>query len=73
MYYAKKLGPHSRSCGQWDIWEAVFGPKGIDGYPARIWDKRTGTINASVAAYWRENFDLLNILKRDWEGRSEPF
>jgi hypothetical protein len=47
------LGTHSRSGSQWDIWEAVFGPVGPDGYPARIWDKRTGVIDPAVAAYWR--------------------
>lgn len=60
------LGAHSQSGGQWDIWEAVFGPVGPDGYPARIWDKRTGVINPEVAAYWREHFDLRHILQRDW-------
>ena len=33
------LGARSRSCGQWDIWEAVFGPQGADNYPERIWCK----------------------------------
>jgi hypothetical protein len=61
------LGDHSRSGGQWDIWEAVFGPVGPDGYPARIWDKRTGDINPSVAAYWRDHYDLRHILERDWK------
>jgi hypothetical protein len=60
------LGTNSRSGGQWDIWEAVYSPMGPDGYPARIWDKRTGVINKKVAAYWRENFDLSYILRRDW-------
>ena len=60
------LGTHSQSGGQWDIWEAVFGPVGPDGYPARIWDKRTGAINPAVAAYWRDHFDLRIILQRDW-------
>ena len=60
------LGTHSRSGGQWDIWEAVFGPVGSDGYPARIWDKRSGAINPEVAAYWRDHFDLRHILERDW-------
>ena len=38
------LGTRSRSGGQWDIWEAVFSPVGADGYPKRIWDKRTGAL-----------------------------
>jgi hypothetical protein len=60
------LGTKGRSGGQWDIWEAVFSPVGPDGYPARIWDKRTGVINPEVAAYWREHYDISAILQRDW-------
>jgi hypothetical protein len=59
-------GDHSRSGGQWDIWEATYGPVGADGYPKRIWDKRTGVIDHSVAAYWREHYDLRDILQRNW-------
>ena len=60
------LGTKSRSGQQWDIWEAVYSPAGPDGYPKRIWDKRTGAIDSAVAAYWRENYDLSYILQRDW-------
>ncbi len=60
------LGTHSRSGGQWDVWEATYSPCGKDGYPVRIFDKQTGKIDSTVAGYWRENFDLLHILKRDW-------
>lgn len=60
------LGTKTRSGQQWDIWEAVYSPVGPDGYPKRIWDKRTGEIDHEVAAYWREHYDLGHILKRDW-------
>ncbi len=60
------LGTHSRSGDQWDIWEAVYSPVGPDGYPARIWDKRTGVIDPAVAAHWRKHYDLRHILERDW-------
>jgi hypothetical protein len=60
------LGTKSRSGDQFDIWEAVFSPTAKDGYPERIWDKVTGEINPKVAAYWKENYDLTNIIKRDW-------
>ncbi|MGH9790739.1 MAG: alpha/beta hydrolase-fold protein, partial [Candidatus Acidiferrales bacterium] len=60
------LGTKGRSGGQWDIWEAVYSPVGADGYPQRIWDKRTGAINHKVAEHWRENYDLSHILQRDW-------
>lgn len=61
------LGTHSRSGGQWDIWEAVYSPAGADGYPQPIWDKRSGAIDPAVAAHWREHYDLGHILRRDWE------
>jgi hypothetical protein len=60
------LGDRSRSGQQWDIWEAVYSPVGKDGYPQPIWDKRTGNIDKKVAEYWRQNYDLSFIIKRDW-------
>ena len=59
-------GTKARSCDQWDIWQAVFGPRAADGYVQPIWDKRTGVINRTVATYWRDHFDLTHILARDW-------
>jgi len=61
------LGTNSRSGDQWDIWQAVFSPVGEDGYPKPIWDKMTGKIDPKVAEYWKENYDLSYILKRDWK------
>jgi hypothetical protein len=61
------LGTKSRSGDQWDIWQAVYSPVGADGYPKPIWDKRTGVIDRDVAAFWKENFDLTHIMKRDWD------
>jgi hypothetical protein len=61
------LGTNSRSGDQYDIWQAVYGPMGDDGYPKPIWDKRTGVIDREVANYWRENYDLRHILERDWD------
>src|SRR5690606_8225535 len=60
------LGDKTRSGQQWDVWEAVFSPNGQDGYPERIWDKRTGKIDRDVAEYWREHYDLRHIMERDW-------
>ncbi len=61
------LGTKGRSGQQWDIWEAVYSPVGEDGYPKRLWDKRTGVIDRQVAEFWREHYDLSHILRRDWE------
>jgi hypothetical protein len=60
------LGDHARSGEQYDIWQAVFGPQGPDGYPKPIFDKLTGAIDPAVAAYWEEHFDLTHIVARDW-------
>ena len=62
----RALGSKSRSGQQWDIWEAVYSPVASDGYPQRIWNKRTGKINKELTEYWKENYDLAYILKRDW-------
>jgi hypothetical protein len=67
--YELVIGTKSRSGGQWDIWEAVYSPVGKDGYPQRIFDKRTGLIDKQVAQFWRENYDLTHILERDWEAK----
>ena len=61
------LGTRGRSGQQWDIWEAVYSPVGEDGYPKRLFDKRTGVIDRQVAEFWREHYDLSHILQRDWE------
>jgi len=66
-YMEWALGDHTRSGGQYDIWQAVFSPRGADGYPAPIWDKVSGDIDPKVAAYWREHFDLTHIIARDWK------
>ena len=61
------LGSKGRSGGQFDIWTAAYSPVGPDGYPKPIWDRKTGKIDKDVAAYWRENYDLGYIMKRDWD------
>ena len=67
MNYAELAqGDHSRSGGQYDIWQAVFSPIGTDGYPQPIFDKVSGAIDPAVAAYWREHYDLSHIIERDW-------
>jgi hypothetical protein len=60
------LASNGRSGGQWDIWQAVYSPVGADGYPKPIWDKVTGRIDREVAMHWRERYDLVHIVKRDW-------
>ena len=49
----------------------IFGRRHIqpideEGYPKRIWNRLTGEIDKEVASFWKENYDLAYILKRDW-------
>jgi hypothetical protein len=60
-------GTKGRSGQQLDIWSAVFGPVGDDGYFKPLFDKKTGEVDPSVAAYWKENFDLRHYLENNWE------
>ncbi len=64
--YELALGDHGRSGEQFDIWQAVYGPVGDDGYPKAIFDKETGKIDHAVAEYWREHYDLEAILEKNW-------
>jgi hypothetical protein len=65
-YMELVAGDLGRSGGQYDIWQAVFGPVGAGGYPAPIFDKVSGVIDPAVAAYWKEHYDLSYIMARDW-------
>ncbi len=59
-------GTRGRSGEQIDIWSAVFGPVGEDGYTMPLFDKRTGEMQPAVARYWKEHYDLLEYMKRNW-------
>jgi len=52
--------------GQIASFEWVFSPRGIDGRPVPLFDRATGRIDPAVAAYWRDNYDIANIIRRDW-------
>jgi hypothetical protein len=64
--YEAALGDHGRSGEQFDIWQAVYSPQGVDGYPQPIFDKDTGAIDHKTAEYWKQHYDLDAILQRDW-------
>jgi hypothetical protein len=64
--YEAALGDHGRSGEQFDIWQAVYGPVGADGFPQPIFDKESGEIDHKTAAYWHDHYDLDAILQRDW-------
>jgi len=67
------LGTHGRSGEQLEAWEAVFGPTDADGYPAALWDKRTGHMNHDVADYMRDHgYDLRVYLQNHWSTVGTP-
>ncbi len=64
--YELVSGTKGRSGEQLDIWAAVFGPIGKDGYFEPLYDKKTGVINKEVAAYWKAHYDLRYYLETNW-------
>jgi hypothetical protein len=60
-------GTRGRSGEQLDIWSAVFGPVGEDGYFKPLFNKRTGEIDSTVAQYWKEHYDLRYYLQTHWK------
>jgi len=57
------LGPTG---GQMASFDWVFSPKGPDGRPMPMFDRRTGAVDPAVAAYWRDNYDIAYRIERDW-------
>ena len=60
-------GTKGRSGQQLDIWDAVFGPVGEDGYTKPPYDKSTGRIDPEVTQYWKEHYDLRHIMESQWD------
>ena len=65
-YFELAQGTKGRSGEQLDIWSAVYGPLGEDGFFKPLFNKRTGEIDSTVAQYWKEHFDLLYYLQQNW-------
>jgi len=61
------MGTNCRSGDQIDIFQAVFGPIGSDGYVKPLFDKKTGKIDPEVAQYWKEHYDLRYYLENNWD------
>jgi S-formylglutathione hydrolase FrmB len=52
--------------GQFDSFDAVFGPRGADGKPLRLFDLKTGVIDPTVAQYWEAHYDIVRLLHDRW-------
>jgi hypothetical protein len=61
------MGTKARSGEQIDIFQAVFGPMGEDGYVKPLFDKKSGKIDPEVAEYWKEHYDLRYYLEKKWD------
>jgi S-formylglutathione hydrolase FrmB len=51
--------------GQFASFDAVFSPRGEDGRPMPMFDRKTGAIDAFVAKAW-EKYDIALILRKRW-------
>jgi hypothetical protein len=60
------MGNKCRSGEPVDMFMALYGPVGKDGYVKPLINKRTGEIDPKVAEYWKENWDLRHILEKNW-------
>ncbi|HXG94186.1 MAG TPA: alpha/beta hydrolase-fold protein [Blastocatellia bacterium] len=52
--------------GQMSSFEAVFSPRGEDGRPMPLFDRKTGRINPAVQKAW-ERYDISRILRTNWK------
>lgn len=51
--------------GQLFSFEAVFGPRGEDGKPKPLWDRKSGQVDLSVAEAWKQ-YDIRMIVENNW-------
>jgi len=52
--------------GQFQSFDAVFSPRGPDGKPLPLWDRKTGRIDPRVAEAWKK-CDIRLIIESNWK------
>ncbi|MBS0225305.1 MAG: enterochelin esterase [Proteobacteria bacterium] len=52
--------------GQMASFEWVFSPRGPDGRPMQMFDRRTGKVDPTVVAYWRDHYDIAHRITTQW-------
>lgn len=62
------FGTSGRSALQTDVWFAVFGVQGLNGYPLAAWDKITGEIYPDVVELWKP-MDLTHHILSNWDSK----
>lgn len=55
-----------RDGGQLRSFDWTFSPRRADGTPAPLFDRVTGAVDAQVAAYWRDNYDIGHRIETQW-------
>ncbi|AXC09429.1 hypothetical protein ACPOL_0042 [Acidisarcina polymorpha] len=60
------LGPYGGQLGSFD-W--VFSPRGPNGAPEPMFDRRSGDVHPQVIAYWRDHYDLAHLIENTWSER----
>lgn len=55
--------------GQIASFEWVFSPRGEDGRPVPMFDRKTGDVDPAVVQYWHDHYDLAYIVKSTWAER----
>jgi aryl-phospho-beta-D-glucosidase BglC (GH1 family)/S-formylglutathione hydrolase FrmB len=51
--------------GQLGSFEAVFSPRGADGKPRPLWERKTGAVDPETVKAW-EKYDIRLILEKNW-------
>ncbi|PNS09335.1 alpha/beta hydrolase-fold protein [Solilutibacter silvestris] len=52
--------------GQMASFEWVFSPRGTDGRPMPMFDRRSGAVDPHVVAYWRDHYDVAHRITTQW-------
>lgn len=62
------IGPYG---GQMSSFDWVFSPKGPSGAPEPMFDRVTGDVDPAIVAYWRDHYDLANLVEKHW-AKNDP-
>jgi len=65
--YARSEAVQGEYGGQISSFDWVFSPRGADGRPLPMFNRVTGEVDPAVATYWKDHFDIVARLQRDWK------
>ena len=67
--YVRREEKRKSHGGQFQSFDAVFGPRGVDGRPMPMFDRASGKIDRAVARSWRK-YDISLILRTRWKSEA---